>query len=427
MTAGALVIRGGTVLDVRGERRADVLVGGNGRILAVGPDLDAPVRLDAGGAVVAPGLVDLLAQLGEPGHEDAETIAEAARAAALGGFTAVVARPDTDPPIDDAAVVREVLAIAAGACVDVRPAAAVTVGLGGDRLTPMAELAALGVRLFVDEGVPVDDPRLLRRALEYAADLGVAVADQPEDASLARGGCAHEGEWASRLGLPGIPAEAEELAVMRDLALARLTGGRLHLRRLSTASSVAMAAAARDGGVAVTLGVTPQHCLLTDASLATFDPAFVFRPPLRPEVDRAALVRAVAAGTVDVLASDHSPHPPEAKELPLDAAAPGAVGLETALGLALGPMGLALDRVLAAMSWNPARVAGLEDGHGGPIEPGRPANLCVIDPGVRWRHDPAKGASRSRNTPFADVDLVGRVRHTVLRGEPVVVDGRVQR
>lgn len=423
----ALVIRGGTVLDAGGERRADVLIGADGRIAAVGTDLDAPVRIDAGDCVVTPGLVDLFAQLGQPGHEDTETIASAARAAALGGFTAVVARPDTDPPADCAAVVREILAIGADAVCDVRVSGALTVGLGGERLAPMAELAALGVRLFADEGGSTADTRLLRRALEYAADLGVTVADQPEDPTLARGGCAHEGEWASRLGLPGIPAEAEELGVMRDLALARLTGGSLHLRRLSTAASLSMAAAARAGGVAVTTAVTPQHAVLTEAALAGYDPVFLFRPPLRPEADRLAVLAALADGRADVLVSDHWPQPLEAKELPVDAAAPGAVGLETVLGLALGPMGLTLAQALAALSWNPAAVAGLADAHGGRLVAGRPANLCVIDPSAVWSHDPATGASRSRNTPFGGVELRGRVRHTILWGEPVVSDGRVQR
>lgn len=422
-----VLLRGGTVLDAGGARRADVLVGADGRVAAVGLGLDASVVLDVGGCLVAPGLVDLFAQLGQPGLESAETIAEAARAAALGGFTAVVARPDTDPPMDCAAVVREVHALAGGACCEVHPAATVTVGLHGERLSPMAELAALGVRLFLDEGRALDDARLLRRALEYAADLGVVVADQPEDASLARGGCAHEGEWASRLGLAGIPAEAEELAVMRDLALARLTGGALHLRRLSTASSIAMASAARAGGVDVTVAVTAQHGLLTEAALAAYDPAFLFRPPLRPEADRDAVAAALTAGAVDVLVSDHWPQPLEAKELPLEAAAPGAVGLETVLGLALGPLGLEPARAFEALSWRPAAIAGLSEAHGGPIEAGRPANLCVVDPTAPWSLDPDGGASRSRNTPFGGWDLRGRVRHTLLWGEPVVVDGVARR
>jgi len=421
-----VLLRGGTVLDAAGERTADVLVGTDGRIAAVGSGLDASVVLDAGGCLVAPGLVDLGAQLGQPGLEDTETIAEASRAAALGGFTAVVAGPATLPPVDSAAVVREVQALARGACCDVVPAAAMTVGMAGERLTPMAELAALGVRLFYDEG-GARDARLLRRALEYAADLGLVVADTPQDAALAGGGCAHEGEWASRLGLAGIPAEAEELAVMRDLALARLTGGSLHLQRLSTASSLAMAAAARAGGVEVSVAVTPHHGLLTDAALEGYDSLHRFHPPLRPEEDRAAVAAALAGGEADVLISDHCPRAPEAKELPFEAAAPGAIGLEVVLGLALGPLGLAPARAFELLSWRPAAVAGLAGAHGGLVEVGRPANLCVVDPTAAWRFDPAAGASRARNTPFGGWALQGRARHTLLWGEPVVIDGVAQR
>jgi dihydroorotase len=214
---------------------------------------------------------------------------------------------------------------------------------------------------------------------------------------------------------------------MRDLALARLTGGSLHLRRLSTASSIAMATAARAGGLAVTLSVTPQHGLLTEAALADYDPDFVFRPPLRPDADRAAVAAALVGGAADVLVSDHSPHPPEAKELPVEAAAPGAVGLETVLGLALGPLGLEPARALELLSWRPAAIAGLQGAHGGPVEVGRPANLVVLDATAVWCHDPRRGASRSHNTPFGGWELRGRVRHTLLWGEPVVVDGEARR
>lgn len=428
---GTLAIRGGRLLDEQGERRADVVVGADGRIAAIGPEgtgRDAARTLDAGGCVVAPGLVELSAQLGQPGREGAESVETGTRAAVLGGFTAVVARPDTDPPIDGAAGVREIQALAAHGLCEVVPSATVTVGGTGEgRLAPLAELTELGVRLFVDEGTGTRDPRLLRRALEYAADLGVVVGQHAEDASLAAGGVVHEGEWSSRLGLPGVPAEAEELAVMRDLALARLTGGALHFRRLTTAGSLAMVRAARRGGLPVTVEVSVNHALLTDAALAGFDPNCVFRPPLRPEHDRAELVAALADGGVDVLSSDHSPHPSHAKEVPVDEAAPGAVGLETALALALTRLDLPLERLLAALSWAPAALAGLRARHGGPIEVGRPANLCVIDPAATWTYEPARGASRARNTPFGGCRLRGRVRHTLVDGRAVVVDAEAQR
>jgi dihydroorotase len=416
------------VVDGNGARRADVLVDGAGRIAAIGNGLAASRTLDAGGCVVLPGLVEIAAQLGEPGREGAESVETATRAAALGGFTAVVARPDTDPAIDSAAVVREVIALGRDALCEVACSATVTVGGTGEgRLSPMAELAALGVRLFVDEGVGTRDPRLLRRALEYATDLGVVVGQHPEDASLAGDGCMHEGEWSSRLGLAGVPAEAEELAVMRALALARLTGGELHLRRLTTASSLAMVGAARRGGLPVSAEAAVQHAVLTDAALGDYDPACVFRPPLRPEADRAALAAALRDGGVDILSSDHSPQPAQAKEAPVDSCAPGAIGLETVLALALDRLALPLERLVHLLSARPAALAGLSVGQGGPISPGRPANLCVVDPGATWTYDPDRGASRARNTPFGGWTLRGRVRHTVYRGEPVVVDAVAQR
>ncbi|MEA3216449.1 MAG: dihydroorotase [Acidimicrobiia bacterium] len=423
-----VLIKGGTIVDARGERPADVLIGPDGRIAAVGLGLAASRTLDAGGCIVAPGLVEVAAQLGEPGREGTETIETATRAAALGGFTAVVARPDTDPAIDNAGVVREIDALARSALCQVACSATVTVGgVGHGRLSPLAELAALGVRLFVDEGVGTQDPRLLRRALEYASDLNVIIGQHPEDSSLARGGFMHEGAWSSRLGLAGIPAEAEELAVMRDIALARLTGSALHFRRLTTEGSLAMVKAARRAGLGITVEAAVQHAVLTDAALADYDPMAVFRPPLRPESDRAALVVALADGAVDVLSADHSPQAPEDKEAPVDSCAPGAIGLETVLALAISRLDLPMTKLLQLLSWRPAALVGLQGEQGGPLEEGRLANICVIDPNAEWSYDPRAGASRGRNSPFAGWKLRGRVRHTVFRGEPVVVDGKAQR
>jgi dihydroorotase len=291
----------------------------------------------------------------------------------------------------------------------------------------MAEMASLGVRIFTDDGKGVQDSQLMRRAMEYATALGVTLAEHCEDASLAGGGHMHEGQWSSRLGIAGQPAEAEELMVMRDLALARLTGARLHLLHLSTAGSLAMVRGAKSSGLAVTAEVTPHHFSLTDAEVASYDPVFKVNPPLRTGDDVAAVKAALADGTVDAIATDHAPHPPDTKEAPFDQAPPGMLGLETALALALTELDLPMERILALMSWQPAAIAGLHDEHGGPLRPGRPANLCVIDTSCVWAVDPASMASRSRNTPYAGRKLTGRVRHTVLRGEPVVIDGEAQR
>jgi dihydroorotase len=426
----SVLIRGGEVVDATGRRRADVLVD-DGRITAVaGADeassLGADVVLDAGGCLVAPGLVDLHTHLRQPGQEEAETVETGARAAALGGFTCILAMPNTTPAIDSAGVAREVLDLGRGACCDVRTSAAITVGRAGTQLTPMAELAELGVRVFTDDGNGVQDARLMRRALEYARGLGVVLAQHCEDEVLAAGGAMHEGAWSARLGVPGQPREAEEVMVMRDIALARMTGGRVHFQHLSTRRSLDLVAAAKAEGLAVTCEVTPHHLSLTDARCAGYDPVFKVNPPLRTDDDVVAVRAGLASGVVDCIATDHAPHAPEAKEQPFDQAPPGMLGLETALALALTHLDLPVEQVLGLLSWRPAAVLGVDDLHGGPIAAGRPANLCVVDHTATWTVDPASLASRSRNTPYAGMTLTGRVRHTVLGGEAVVVDAEAQ-
>ena len=422
----SIVIRGGEVVDATGSRRADVLVE-EGRITAVGSDLTADVTLDAGGCVVAPGLVDLHTHLRQPGQEEAETVETGARAAVLGGFTAVLAMPNTTPAIDSAGVAREVLDLGRDACCDVYTSGAITVGRAGTQLAPMAELAALGVRFFTDDGTGVQDGRLMRRALEYARGLGVVLAQHCEDEALAADGAMNEGAVSARLGVPGQPAEAEEVMVMRDIALARLTGGRVHFQHLSTRRSVALVAAAKAEGLAVTCEATPHHLALTDELCASYDPVFKVNPPLRTAEDVAAVRAGLADGTIDCIATDHAPHAPEVKEQPFDEAPPGMLGLETALAVALTYLDLPLAQLLALLSWRPAGILGIEDTHGGPIAEGRPANLCVIDPSATWTVEPERLASRSRNTPYAGMTLTGRVRHTLVAGEAVVVDAECQR
>jgi dihydroorotase len=428
-SVGDLVIRGGTVVDAGGRRRADVRVV-DGVVVEVAEGLDVPVGatvLDAGGCLVAPGLVDLHTHLRQPGREEAETVETGARAAALGGYTAVVAMPNTTPAIDSAGVAREVLALGRTAPAEVAVAGAITVGRAGERLAPLAELAALGVHLFTDDGAGVQDGALMRRALDYARGLGVTLAQHCEDERLADGGAMHEGAWSSRLGIAGIPAAAEEVMVARDVALVRLTGAPVHFLHLSTAGSIDLVRRAKAEGLPVTAEAAPHHFALTDALVAGYDPVFKVNPPLRTDADVAAVKAGLVDGTVDAVATDHAPHAPEAKEVPFDQAPPGMLGLETALALALTELPLPPERVLALLSWQPAVIAGLADRHGGPVAPGRPANLCVVDPSVRWAVDPGALASRSRNTPYGGRKLTGRVRHTVLRGEPVVVDGEAVR
>jgi dihydroorotase len=420
------VIKGGTVVDATGERTADVVVAGD-VIVAVGPDLSADRTLDAAGCIVAPGLVDLHSHLREPGQEEAETIETGARGAALGGYTAIVAMPNTTPAVDSAGIVQQVLELGRTAPCDVFTSGAITVGRAGEQLAPMAEMAALGVRLFTDDGAGVQDNLLMRRAMEYATGLGVTLAQHCEDDALCGGGHMHEGEWSARLGIAGQPAEAEELMVMRDIALARLTGCSIHFQHLSTARSVAMVRDAIAAGLPVTAEVTTHHLTLTHAECQSFDPVFKVNPPLRTDADVVAVRAGLADGTIAAIATDHAPHAPERKELPFDEAPPGMLGLETALALALTELHLPIQQILAALSWQPAAIAGVADRHGLAVAEGNPANLCVIDPNLTWTVRGADMASRSRNTPYEGRELRGRVRHTVLHGEPVVIGGAAQR
>jgi len=426
------VIKGGRIIDQQGDRAADVAVGDDGRVAEVAVDIDATGSrvIDAGGCVVAPGFVDLHTHLREPGKEEAETIETGARCAALGGYSAIVAMPNTTPAIDCAAVVRQVLEAGTRSVVDVRSSGAITVDRAGEILAPMAEMAALGVRIFTDDGTGVQDDGLMRRAMEYASDLGVSLAQHCEVDALARGGHMNEGAWSSRLGVPGIPAEAEELMVARDIALARATGANAHFQHLSTAGSVELVRAAKAAGATITAEATTHHFTLTDACLAGYDAVFKVNPPLRTQADVDAIRAGLADGTIDAIATDHAPHTQEAKQAPLDQAPPGMLGLETALALALTelqPAGLDLGQIIALLSWRPARIAGLGDEHGRPVAVGEPAHLCVFDPTDTWVVDPARSASRSRNNPYAGRTLVGRVRHTIVAGEPVVIDAEAQR
>ncbi len=422
-----MVIKGGRLIDSTGERRVDVAIEG-ATIVEVGAGLRGEEMLDASGCVVAPGFVDLHVHLREPGREEAETVETASRAAALGGFTAVVAMPNTDPPHDSLAVVELVrrLGARAGLC-EVLPSGCITMGRAGEQLAPLAELAAAGVRIFTDDGNGVQDPLLMRRAMEYATGLGVTLAQHCEVAALTRGAVMHEGSCCSRLGLPGWPAIAEELMVFRDIELSRLTGARLHVLHVSTARSVELVRAAKADGLAVTAEACPHHFTLTDEMLAGYDAVYKVNPPLRTASDVTAIKTGLADGTIDAIATDHAPHTAQDKEQPLDQAPPGMLGLETALPLALGELGLDLPRVIALLSSRPAAIAGVGDRHGGPIEVGRPANITVFDPDLSWTVLPARLASKSRNTPYAGRTVRGRVRHTVLAGRPVVGDGSALR
>ena len=429
----SLVLRGGRIIDSGGERILDVEIDEDGLIAAVGTGLSGDVNLDASGCVISPGFVDLHAHLREPGLEEAETIETGARGGSLGGYTALVAMPNTDPTTDCVAVVEQVRSLGRRSTCEIIPTAAMTLRRDGVDMAPMGELVDAGVGIFTDDGTGLQDPRLMRRIMEYSTGLGrrlgrpVVLAQHCEVAALSAGGYMHEGEWSSRLGIPGQPAEAEELMVMRDIALVRMTGAHLHFQHLSTASSVAMVRGAKAAGLPVTAEATTHHFILTDAACASYDPVFKVHPPLRTDVDVLAIREGLADGTIDAIATDHAPHAPHTKEMPFDQAPAGMLGLETAFSLALGDSGLDLPEVLALLSWRPAAIAGVADRHGVPVVPGAPANLCVVDPDETWTVSGAAMASLSSNTPYEGRSLRGRVRHTIRAGEPVVVDGEARR
>jgi dihydroorotase len=428
----ALIIAGGSVVDGSGSGvpvRADVVVV-DGMVTQIGASVDRPsgaVELDASGCIVGPGLIDLHTHLREPGNEAAETVETGSRAAALGGYTAILAMPNTDPPIDSAAVVNQVLQLGIKAgLVDVHVAGAITVGRKGELLAPMDEMAALGVRIFTDDGAGVQNNRLMRRALEYASVIGVTLAQHCEDAALSEGGVMHEGAWSSRLGLPGQPAEAEELMVARDIALSRRTGAPVHFLHMSTAGSVELIRRAKAEGLKVSAEAAPHHFTLTDAALAGYDTVFKVHPPLRTDADVAAVKAGLADGTIDAIATDHAPHTAETKERSMLDAPPGMLGLQTALALAITELGLPIERVFALLSGGPARIAQITDVHGR-FAVGRPANVCVVDPLATWTVDAHQLASKARNTPFAGRTLNGVVRHTVWNGIATVANATAQR
>jgi len=379
----------------------------DGVIAGAGQDLAAPGArvLDADGLLALPGLVDLHTHLREPGREDAETVETGTRAAALGGYTAVHAMANTEPVADTAGVVEQVwrLGQQAGYC-DVRPVGAVTVGLGGRQLAELGAMAdsAAAVRIFSDDGNCVADPLLMRRALEYVKAFDGVIAQHAQEPRLTEGAQLNEGEVASRLGLPGWPAAAEEAIIARDCLLAAHVGSRLHVCHVSTAGSVEIIRWAKSKGWQVTAEVTPHHLLLTDDLAVGYDPVFKVNPPLRTQADIDALRQGLADGTIDCVATDHAPHPVEAKETEWAVAANG-------------------------MTVRPAEIGRLQ-GHGTPLEPGALANLILYDPKApKEAVDPAAHASKSRNSPFAGMALPGRVYATFLRGAATVFDGKVTR
>ncbi len=403
---------------------ADGVIAAVGAAAAADPRADGAGRIDGAGLIVLPGLVDLHTHLREPGREDSETVATGSASAAIGGYTAIFAMPNTDPTADTAGVVEQVfrLGVETG-LVDVHPIGAVTVGRKGERLAELGAMAASAarVRIFSDDGDCVADPLLMRRALEYVKAFDGVIAQHAQEPRLTVGAQMNEGVVSARLGMTGWPGVAEEAIIARDCLLADHVDSRLHVCHLSTAGSVAIVGAAKARGTRVTAEVTPHHLLLTDERAVGYDPVFKVNPPLRTGADVEALRAALAAGVIDIVATDHAPHASQDKETEWDNAKPGMLGLETALSVVIGTMvdtGLLDWRGVArVMSENPAQIGGLTD-HGRPIAEGEPANLLLLDPAASWTVHGAEMASLSRNTPFEGMTLPGKVIGTFLRGTP---------
>ncbi|OGS91363.1 MAG: dihydroorotase [Gallionellales bacterium GWA2_60_18] len=417
-------IKGGRLIDPKNgiDAQQDVFIADR-RIAAIGKAPEGFVAgqvIDAGGLIVMPGLVDLAARLREPGYEYKATLESEMAAAVAGGVTSLSCPPDTDPPLDEPGLVEMLKHRARSLNLSrVFPVGALTVGLKGEQLTEMAELTDAGCKAFGHADAPLTDTRVLLRAMQYAATFGFSVWLRPQDSFLARNGVAHDGEVATRLGLPAIPAVAETIALATMLQLAHETGARLHVCRISSAAGVEMVRAAKREGVNVTCDVSMNHVHLTEMDIGFFDANCHLAPPLRNQRDRAALRAGLLDGTIDAICSNHSPVDDDAKQLPFAEAEAGATGLELLLPLVLkwaGQERIPLAAALARVTTNPAGLLNPKVGH---LSVGAHADVCVFDPDAAWKVEPAALKSQGKNTPFLGYEMQGRVRHTIVEGKLV--------
>ncbi len=426
-----LLIKNGRVVDpsqnLDGIR--DVLIENN-KIIQVKSKLknnSGAKVIDAKGMLVMPGLIDMHTHLRDPGQPDKETIASGARAAALGGFTTICCMANTAPVIDNAAMVEYVCNKAkTEGIVNVYPIGAVTRGLKGEALTEMGMMIEAGAKAFSDDGHPIMDAAVMRRALEYAKQFGVAIVAHCEDVSLSHGGVMNEGALSTKIGLPGIPSLAEEVMVERDSKLAQ-EFGQVHIAHVSSAKSVDVIRQAKKKKAKITCETCPHYFSLTEEAVKDYDTNAKVNPPLKTEKDLKAIIKGLKDGTIDVIATDHAPHNIEEKNVEFNRAAFGLIGLETALGLVLTKLvaekKLTLKEAIAKMTINPAKILNLTDK--GSLKPGSDADVIIIDPKAKWKVNPEKFSSKSKNSPFIDWELQGKVIYTIVGGKMVVKDAQI--
>ena len=418
------VIKGGTVIDNGGTRKADVGIGPDGNIAAIELGLSGNREIDASGCIVTAGLVDLNSHFCQPGEEEAETIESGTRSAVLGGYTAVMLMPNTTPAIDCAATVREIQSLRNEALCHVEIAGSLTVGCRGEALAPIGEMAELGVSFFTDTVLQNFDPLLIQRAMEYGSRFDITVGLTPFLLSKAH---MHEGDVSSKLGIHGSSIEEEELLTYQFVKLLQLTGTRLHIQQISSPQAMEIVSHAKSQGLPITCEVSPHHLVFTDEAVQSFESRYKLAPPLRPKKEVQKIKDFVIEGHVDAIATCHTPNQQHLADLPFEEAPFGGIGLETALAATLTERDIPLQHVLSAMSWVPAEIAGISTSHGGSLTQGRPGNLAVIDESVEWNPIGQEMASKSANSPFEGYQLQGKVRHTLVNGEAVVVDGEAQR
>jgi len=430
----SLLIQGGKIIDPsQGIEAIGNLLISEGKISWRGKGEETPPRTDydilnAKGLVVCPGFIDLHCHLRQPGDEEKETIATGTAAAARGGFTTVCCMPNTNPPLDNQATIEFIKSKAASeGIVRVLPIGCVSKGRQGEELAEMGELASAGVIAFSDDGEPVPGSYLMRQALDYSRAFELPIIDHCEEKALTEGGQMNEGVISTKLGLRGIPAAAEEIMVARDLALAELTGGRLHIAHVSTEGSVELIRRAKEKSIKVTAEVTPHHLTLTEEAALGFNTSAKVNPPLRTRRDVRALVRGLNEGVIDIIATDHAPHTEADKKCDFTQAAFGISGLETALGSLMGLVHtgeLSLNALIARLTYQPARIINYEKL--GTLAIGAPADITIFDPDKEWLVDTSNFASRGKNTPLAGSVLKGRVMATLFQGQPVYKDDSIQ-